>query len=78
MHCQVCGREAVYCIAGNFREGGGGQIFVEHWTTNILPPNEATLATSACSGTFSNHENIKDLTNILTPENCPLYSILHL
>ncbi len=29
---------------------------VEHWTTNILPTNEATLPTFTCSAS-SNHEN---------------------
>ncbi len=37
-----------------------GKIFVvfvvEHWTTNILPMNEATLPTFTCSAS-SNHEN---------------------
>ena len=49
-----------YRITGNFRGGGGGKIFVvfvvEHWTTNILPTNEATSTTFTCS-TSSNHEN---------------------
>ncbi len=45
-----------YRIAGIFV----GEIFVvfvvEHWTTNILPTNEATLPTFTCSAS-SNHEN---------------------
>ena len=48
-------------------------------TTNILPTNEATLPTFTCSAS-SNHENIThemsqycSTTNILAPENYPLY-----
>ncbi len=40
----------------------GGKIFVvfvvEHWTTNILTTNEATLPTFTCSAS-SNHELTK-------------------
>ena len=48
---------------------------------NILPTNEATLPTFTCSAS-SNHENITHemsqyclTTNILSPENYPLYGI---
>ena len=63
------------------REFSGGKIFVvEHWSTNILLTNEATLPTFTYSAS-SNHENNNILeltkycstTNVLTPENYPLY-----
>ncbi len=48
---------------------------VEGLTTNILPTNEATL-TAFTHSAISNHENIihKMSTNILSPENYPLYN----
>ena len=58
----------------------GQLVFVvEALTTNILPTNEATLLTFTCSES-SNHENIIhevtkycSTTNVLPPENYPLY-----
>ncbi len=49
-------------------------------TTNILPVNEATLATFTCSAS-SNHKNINEVTKhfnhkCFAPENYWLYGIL--
>ena len=45
-----------YRIAGNFCGAKYFVIVIEHWTTNILPTNEATLPTFTCSAS-SNYEN---------------------
>ncbi len=50
-----------YRIAGNFC--GAKHLWFEHWTTNILPTNEATLPTFTCSASSNQEYKNYELTN---------------